>query len=112
MMRLARTTAAGLGLAVLLWQVWNARNGRFVHPFLAADLVAGLALIVAAAWPGDRGPAVAMLAGFSALAGIFLSATTGRLLSGGYDLGTAFTTVGLVPCTAGMIGLGVRLSRR
>ena len=107
----ARITAASLGLAVLAWQVVNARRGRFVHPFLVADLVLGLFLVAAAVLPGRRGPALAMLAGFAALAGVFLSATTGRLLLGGYDTGTALTTLGLVPCLAGALGLARWLLR-
>src|SRR5262249_54234665 len=50
-------------------------------------------------WPGDRAPAVAMLAGFAALAGGFLTATTGGLLVDGFDPGWALTTpgTGLLP---------------
>jgi hypothetical protein len=107
----ARLTAALLGLAVLAWQVQNARRGRFVHPFLVADLVLGLFLVASAAWPGRRGPALAMLAGFAALGGVFLAATTGRLLLGGYSTGTALTSLGLVPCLAGALGLALWLLR-
>jgi hypothetical protein len=111
MIRLARVTALGLGLAVLGWQGWNAYNGRFVHAFLISDLVIGLLLVVASAWPGDRTAAVLMLAGFSAMAGVFLSATTGRILPGSaFDPGTVLTTLGLIPCLIGAIGLGRRLS--
>ena len=56
-------------------------------------------------WPGDRGPAVAMLAGFAAPAGVFLAATTGGLLVDGFDPGRALTTLGLVPCLAGRVVL-------
>jgi ABC-type thiamin/hydroxymethylpyrimidine transport system permease subunit len=108
----ARITAAALGLAVLAWQAVNARNGRFLHPFLVADLIIGLWLVAAALWPGRRGPAAALLAGVSALAGVFLAATTGRALTGGYDLGTFLTTLGLVPCLACAFGLGLWLARR
>jgi hypothetical protein len=98
-------------LAVLGWQVVNAAHGRWLHPFLIADLVVGGFLIGAAFWPGRRGSMLAMLAGFSALAGVFLSATTSRLLLGGYDLGTALTSLGLIPCLVYAIGLGIILAR-
>jgi hypothetical protein len=47
-MRGLRTLALGFGIAVLAWQGWNARNGRFVHPFLVSDVVVALLLVVAA----------------------------------------------------------------
>ncbi|SIN76727.1 hypothetical protein SAMN05444166_0729 [Singulisphaera sp. GP187] len=113
MIRQARATAFGLGLAVLGWQGWNAHQGRFVHAFLVADLVVGLFLVVAAAWPSDRTATALMMAGFSAMAAVFLSATTGRLLLGNaFDPGTVLTTVGLVPCLVGAIVLGQRLLLR
>jgi hypothetical protein len=112
MIRFSRAVALVLGLAVLGWQAVNARNGRLVHLFLVADLAIGLALIVAALWPGERGAAAGMLAAFSALAGVFLAATTGRLLLGGYDLGTALTSLGLVPCLACAGALGRWLAQR
>jgi hypothetical protein len=46
-----------------------------------------------------------MLAGFAALAGVFLVATTGGLLVDGFDPGQALTTLGLVPCLAGLVVL-------
>ena len=106
MLRRARTTAAALGLAVLAWQVGNAARGRFVHPFLVADLILGVGLIVASAWPGRRGPALAIFAGFAALGGVFLAASTGRALLGGFDVGTGLAGLGIVPCLVGAIGLG------
>lgn len=97
----ARISGALLGLAVLGWQGVNAINGRFVHPFLVADIVVGLALVAAAVWPGGRGPALALLGSFGALGGILLSATTGRWLDGGgFDLGRALAALGVVPCVA------------
>ncbi|MEO6810457.1 MAG: hypothetical protein ABI353_15185 [Isosphaeraceae bacterium] len=111
MIRLAKATAVLLGLAVLAWQGVNAAQGRGLHPFLIADLVVGVFLIGAAFWPGHRGSSLAMLAGFSALAGVFLSATTSRLLLGGYDLGTALTSLGLIPCIVYAVGLGIVLAR-
>lgn len=110
-MRLARFTALSLGLAVLGWQGWNAQNGRFVHVFLISDLVVALLLIVAAGWSRDRTAAALMLAGFSAMTAVFLSATTGRWLVGAkFDPGTVLTTLGLLPCLAGAIVLGRKLS--
>jgi hypothetical protein len=38
-------------------------------------------------WPGGCAPAVAILASFAALAGVFLAATTGGLLVDGLDPG-------------------------
>lgn len=105
----SRATAGGLALAVLGWQGVNAASGRFVHPFLIADLVVGVALIVSASWPGDRGPALAMLAGFAAMAGVLLAASTGRLLAGGFDAGTRLAAIGVVPCLTGAIALGRHL---
>jgi cytochrome bd-type quinol oxidase subunit 1 len=110
MIRAARLTAAAVGLAVLAWQIWNARNGRFVHAFLVSDVVVAVLLIAASAWPGERPAATLMMAGFAAMAAVFLSATTGRLLVGGeFDPGTVLTAVGLLPCLLGAIGLGRRL---
>ncbi len=64
-------------------------HGRFVHAFLVSDLVVGLLLVVASAWPTERTATTLMLAGFSAMAAVFLSATTGRILLGrAFDPGT------------------------
>lgn len=102
-----RVLSRVMGLAVLGWQGWNAYRGTLVHFFLVADVVAGLVLILASTWTLERASAVGMLAGFSALAGVFLSATTGRILTGGYvDPGTILTTLGLIPCLLGAILLG------
>jgi hypothetical protein len=106
----SRVAAATLGLIVLGWQGWNAWRGDFYHRFLVADLLLGSALIVAASWRPDRASAVMMLAAFSAMGGVFLAATTGALLRGGYDLGAAATTVGLIPCLAHGVVLGRRLA--
>ncbi len=111
MIRASRIVAAALGAAVLGWQVVNWRNGRFVHDFLPADLILGTFLVVSALWKGERGAAAAMLGGFAAMGGVFLSATTLRMLRGGYDMGTALTTLGLVPCLIHTTGLGRWLVR-
>ena len=111
MIRSARATALALGIAVLGWQAWNAWNGRFVHRFLVSDLAASFVLLAAGSWPGERGAAAGMLAGFAALAGVFLSATAGGLLVDGYQrTGTVLTTFGLVPCVLGTIGLALWLA--
>lgn len=111
MIRLARWMALTLGLAVLGWQGWNAHKGRFVHPFLVSDIVVGLLLVVASAWPSDRTATALMLACFSALGAVFLSATTSRLLLGAaFDPGTVLATLGLIPCLIGAIVLGRRFS--
>lgn len=113
MIRLTRGMAMSLGLAVLGWQGWNASHGRFVHAFLISDLVVGLLLVVASAWPTERAATTLMLAGFSAMAAVFLSATTGRMLLGrAFDPGTVLTTLGLIPCLVGAIILGRRLADR
>ncbi len=114
MIRLARATALLLGGSVLGWQIVNAANGRFVHFFLAPDLLFGTLLLVAALWPWERLAAVAMLAGFAAMGAVFLSATCGRLLMEPerFDFGTGLTTLGLIPCVAASLGLGRWLVRR
>ena len=107
MIRLARVAAVGVGAGVLAWQVVNAVQGRFVHAFLIPDLVIAPILIGAALCPADRWAAPVLLAGFAAMAGVFLAAATGRLISGRQlDPGTWMTTVGLVPCLACALGLG------
>lgn len=103
---LARLTALGLGLAVLAWQVVNARHGRLVHEFLLADLVCGVGLLASSTLGLGRIAQVAMLAGYSALGGVFLTATTMRALLGGYDFGTFLTTLGLGLCAAWVVILG------
>lgn len=111
-MRPIRLLALGLGASVLAWQGGNALQGRFLHPFLVSDIAMSLVLVVGGLWPGERGAAAVMLGGFAALGGIFLSATTGRLLLGGYrDPGTVLTTLGIVPCLAAAVALGRRLAR-
>jgi hypothetical protein len=111
-MRATRLTASALGLAVLGWQGWNAYQGKFVHFFLAADIVVALLLVAASLWPAERPAAAAMLAAFSALAAVFFSATSGRLLMGGYaDPGTILTTLGVAPCVVGAVVLGCRLAK-
>lgn len=112
MIRGARGTAALLALAVLGWQAWNARQGRFVHLFLVSDIVVALLLLVGSAWLAERTAAALMMAGLSALAGVFLSATTGRLvLRQPLDGGTVLTALGLVPCVAVAAGLARWLVR-
>ena len=113
MIRRTRIVAALLGLAVLAWQVVNAARGRFVHAFLIPDLVIAPALIIASAWPNERRAALGMLAGYSAMAGVFLAATTGRLIvEDSYDLGTTLTTAGLLPCVICAVGLARWLNQR
>lgn len=109
-LRTARRTAALLGLVVLVWQVGNAARGRFVHEFLIADLVLAPVLIAASALRPDRRAAAAMFGGFAALGGVFLSASTMRLLGGGYDLGTGMATLGLFVCLGWSVALGNRLA--
>jgi len=113
MIRLARAAALLIGGSVLGWQVVNAAHGRFVHAFLVPDLVIGVLLIVAAACPSERVAAVAMLAGFAAMAAVFLSATCGRLTMEphAFDAGTRLTTLGFVPCVTAALALGRWLAR-
>lgn len=106
MLSTSRVVAAVLGLIVLGWQGWNAWRGDFYHRFLAADLLLGSFLLAASAWRPDRTAAVLMLAAFSATGGVFLAATTGTLIRGGYGLGSAATTLGLIPCIARSVVLG------
>lgn len=114
MIRVARVISFALGAAVLGWQGVNASHGRFVHFFLVPDLVIGAGLIAGAFWPVERVAALAMLAGHSAMAAVFLCATSGRLLMEPekYDPGTRLTTIGLVPCVVVAFGLGRWLARR
>lgn len=111
MIRPTRLGAAALGVALLAWQVVNAARGRFVHAFLVPDLVLGVGLLGSALIRRDRPAAAALLAMFAATLGVFLSATSARLLLGGYDLGTALTSLGLVPCLAACVVLGRWLAR-
>ncbi len=105
-LRGARISAAVVGGLVLAWQIGNALRGRFVHEFLVADLVLAPILLLGSFVRSDRRAGATMLAGFAALGGVFLCATTMRLLRGGYDLGTALTTLGLIPCLAWSLWLG------
>ncbi len=52
-----------------------------------------------------------MLAGFGAFGGIFLAATTGKLVVGGAHPGTIAAAIGVVPCVVGAVGLGRWLAR-
>jgi len=106
-----RRLALGLGLAVLGWQGVNLGLGRFRHEYLVADLAASLVLIVAALRPGDREAAAGMLAGFGAFGGIFVAATTGKLVVGGAHPGTIAAAIGVVPSIVGAVGLGRWLAR-
>lgn len=109
---MTRATAILLSAAVLAWQAWNAAQGRFVHRYLAADVVASLILLIGSFWPRGRTADVILLAGYSAFSAIFFSATTGGLLVDGYNrTGTLLTSVGLVPCLAGAVVLAARLRR-
>ena len=113
MIRLARGVSIAVGLAVLGWQAVNAYHGKFVHRFLIADLAIVAVLVLGASWRAERPAAVVMLAGLSAMVGVFLSATTGRMiLSEAGGTGTNLTTAGLVPCLGVAIGLGHWLVRR
>jgi len=103
MLRWARTIAGLTGIAVVFWQLGNAAVGRFVHPFLVSDLIVSAWLLVASVWPGNHGAAVGVLGGLGAMFGVFLSAVTGRMLVGAFDLGTAAAAVGLVPSLVGMV---------
>lgn len=105
-LRHARRIAALLALAVLAWQAGNALAGRFVHPFLVADLILAAWLLAASAWPRPRVASVALIAGFGAMLGVFLSAVTARLLSGQFDPGTLAAALGLAPCVAGILLAG------
>lgn len=100
---LARLTAAVLALVVLAWQAGNAAAGRFVHPFLIADLILSTWLLLAAFWPHDRPASLALLSGFGAMLGVFLSAVTARMLAGHLDPGTIAAGLGILPCLAGII---------
>ena len=109
---MTRATAILLAAAVLAWQAGNAVQGHFVHRFLVADLAASAILLTGAVWAERRTADVIMLVGFSALFGIFLSATTGGLLVDGYHrTGTFLTSLGLVPCVAGVSVLAGRICR-
>ncbi|RUL86465.1 hypothetical protein [Tautonia sociabilis] len=102
----ARITAVALAAVVLFWQLGNAAADRFVHPFLAADLIGSSWLLLAASWPDRRTAAVALIAGFGVLFGVFSSAVTGRMLVGRFDPGTAAAALGLVPCVFGIVQAG------
>ena len=80
MLRLARINAALLALAVIAWQAGNAAHGRFVHPFLVADLLVAAWLLAASVWPERRIARAALLTSHAAMFGVFLSAVTGRML--------------------------------
>ena len=101
-LRPARITAFGLASVVLAWQAGNAAAGRLVHPFLVADLVVSAWLLAAACWPGRRGASAALLSGFGAMLGVFLSAVTGRMLSGAFDPGTVAAAIGIAPSVVGI----------
>jgi hypothetical protein len=102
----ARITAVVLALVVLAWQVGNATAGRFVHPFLVADLVVSAWLLAGSAWPGRRGAALLLVSGFGAMLGVFLSAVTGRMIAGHFDPGTVAAAFGIVPCVLGIAQAG------
>ncbi|WP_152051546.1 hypothetical protein [Tautonia marina] len=103
---LARLTAAILALVVLAWQAGNAAAGRFVHPFLIADLILSTWLLLAAFWPHDRPASLALLSGFGAMLGVFLSAVTARMLAGSLDPGTIAAGLGILPCLLGALLAG------
>jgi hypothetical protein len=110
-LRIYRALGLALGLGVLAWQLVNLGLGRFRHEYLAADVAASLVLIAASSWRGERGPASGMLVGFAMFGGIFLAATTGKLIVGGAHPGTIAAGLGLVPCLIGIAGLGRWLAR-
>lgn len=111
MIRTSRAGATVLGLILLAWQVVNASRGRFVHPFLIADLMVAVLLLISSSLPNDRTGSAVMLAAFSATAGVFLAATTAAILRDGYSLGRVMTGVGLVPCVIFAVALGKSLGR-
>ena len=106
MLRHSRINAALVAIAVLGWQVGNAVAGRFVHPFLVADLLVAAWLLAASCWPGPIVARVALLSGHGAMLGVLLSAVTGRMLDGHLDAGTIAAAIGLVPCLAGIVWAG------
>lgn len=105
-LRLARHTAAILALVVLAWQGGNAAAGRFLHPFLIADVIIAAWLLLGWRWPDDRRSAILLLSGFGAMLGVFLSAVTGRMLSGQFDSGTLAAGLGIIPCVVGILLAG------
>lgn len=104
-LRLYRLLAFTLSIAVLGWQSINLGLGRFWHEYILVDVIASLFLLSAA----SRGSAVGMLAGFAMFAGIFLAATTSKLIVSRFHPGTIAAAVGVVWCAAGAIGLGRRM---
>ena len=95
-----------LSVFVLLWQLVNLGLGRFFHEFLVADVVASLVLIRGASIEDDRTAARWMFGGFAAFGGIFLAATTGKLVVGGAHPGTFAALVGLAVSIVGAAGAG------
>lgn len=106
-LRLYRLLAFTLSIAVLGWQCINLGLGlgRFWHEYILVDVIASLFLLSAA----SRRSAVGMLAGFAMFAGIFLAATTSKLIVSRFHPGTIAAAVGVVWCAAGAIGLGRRM---
>lgn len=102
----ARVFAYIVGGLTLLYQVLEVSSGNLTNRFLVADIILGVGLIAAAVVPARLAASLAMLAGYSYAAGVFVSATTGGLLQAEYDLGAASTTVGLVPCVVFIVLLG------
>ena len=96
-----RALALSLGLAVLGWQIVNLALGHFWHEYLVAVAVASLIVIGSAIVGEDRRATVGMLAGFAIFLGIFLAATTGKLVVGGGHPGTIAAGLGIVPLPAG-----------
>ena len=106
-----RAFAVGLGAIILCWQAGNAARGKFVHPFLAADLVVAAILLVGGTIRHERASVATMFVAFLATASVFLAATASALLRDGYSLGRVMTALGIVPCLLCVRFLGYRLTK-
>lgn len=105
-----RALAIVLGVAVVAWQFVNLATGRAWHEYLVADLAASLVLIGSALIRPERRAVTGLLVGFSMFLGIFVAATTGKLIVGGAHPGTVAAGLGIVPCLVGVVGVGRRLT--
>ncbi|WP_287127479.1 hypothetical protein [Candidatus Cyanaurora vandensis] len=99
MINLARFFALLIGGLTLVWQGWEVISGRLFNQFLAADIILGIFMIIAAVLPNRFNSALAMLAAYAYSCGVFMVATTGALLLSKYDFGAFTTTLGLIPCS-------------
>ena len=105
-----RALAIALGAGVVAWQFVNLAMGRPWHEYLVADLVASLVLIASALVRPERRAVPGLLVGFAMFLGIFIAATSGKLIVGGGHPGTIAAGLGIVPCLIGVVGLGRGLS--